>query len=292
MKKVDLHSHSTVSDGSFSPEEVIHKAAEIGLAAIALTDHDNIDGVNVAMEAGKAVGIMVVPGVEISAQFEGGTLHILGYFFNPRDEKLREKLSLFQKARAERNPRIAKKLQGLGIDITYEEVQKIAGSPQVGRPHFAQILIRKGIVKDLNEAFERFLGKGKAAYVDKYRCPPEEAFEMIQAAGGVAVLAHPFTLNLSDSALVTMIRKWASLGLRGMEVFYPEHSEDIIDRYTRIANTFSLIKTGGSDFHGNNKEGSILGDCGPRGCPTMEVVEQLKQAAGVSSKHPGKGFEI
>lgn len=279
MKRVDLHSHSTISDGSFSPEEVIRKAAEIGLAAIALTDHDNIGGVSAALEAGMSEGIMVIPGVEISAEFDRGTLHILGYFINPLDKTLQEKLTTLQKARAERNPKIARKLQELGIDITYEEVLKIASSTQVGRPHFAQILIQKGIVKDLNEAFERFLGKDKAAYVDKYRYPPEEALEMIQAAGGVAVLAHPFTLNLSDNDLVTMIRKWVGLGLRGMEVFYPEHSEEIIDRYTRIADTFGLIKTGGSDFHGNNKEGSVLGDCGPRGCPTLEVVEKLRQIA-------------
>lgn len=279
MNRVDLHSHSTVSDGSFPPEEVVRMAAKAGLSAIALTDHDNIGGVNTAIEAGISEGIMVIPGVEISAEFDRGTLHILGYFFNPSDKILLKKLTTLQKARAERNPKIAKKLQDIGIDITYEEVQEIAGSTQVGRPHFAQILIKKGVVKDFNEAFERFLGNGKVAYVDKFRYSPEEAFEMIQAAGGVAVLAHPFTLNLSDNDLVTMIRKWVGVGLRGMEVFYPDHTEEMITHYTHIANTFSLIKTGGSDFHGNNKEGSVLGDCGPRGCPTLEVVEQLKRAA-------------
>jgi len=278
MNRVDLHSHSTVSDGTFPPEEVVRMAAKAGLSAIALTDHDNIGGVNTAIEAGISEGIMVIPGVEISAEFDRGTLHILGYFFNPSDKILREKLTTLQKARAERNPKIAKKLQDLGIDITYEEVQEIAGSTQVGRPHFAQILIRKGIVKDFNEAFERLLGNGKAAYVDKFRYSPEEAFEMIQSAGGVAVLAHPFTLNISDNDLVTMIRKWVGLGLSGIEVFYPDHTEETITHYTHIANTFSLIKTGGSDFHGNNKEGSVLGDCGPRGCPTLDVVEQLRRA--------------
>ncbi|MBW1659941.1 MAG: PHP domain-containing protein [Deltaproteobacteria bacterium] len=278
MNRVDLHSHSTVSDGSFPPEEVVKMAAEAGLSGLALTDHDNIGGVETALRAGKMNDILVIPGVEISAEFDRGTCHILGYFFDPTDETLRKKLAYLQQARAERNPKIAKKLQDLGIDITYEEVQAIAGSEQVGRPHFARILMNKGIVKDFNEAFERFLGKDKAAYVDKFRYSPEEAFEMIQAAGGVVVLAHPYTLNLSDDELTDLLEKWVALGLQGMEVFYPDHTEEMIERYSRIANAFGLIKTGGSDFHGNNKEGSVLGDCGPRGCPTTAVVEQLRQA--------------
>jgi len=276
MNRVDLHSHSTVSDGSFPPEEVVRMAAEAGLAGLALTDHDNIGGVEIALKAGETEGILVIPGVEISAEFDRGTCHILGYLFDPTDKTLRGKLDTLQRARAERNPKIAKKLQELGIDITYEEVQAIAGSEQVGRPHFARVLMDKGIVQDFNEAFDRFLGKDRAAYVDKFRYQPEEAFEMIQAAGGVVVLAHPYTLNLSDDELTDLLGRWVELGLQGMEVFYPDHTEEMIARYSRIADTFGLIKTGGSDFHGNNKEGSVLGDCGPRGCPTMAVVEQLE----------------
>jgi len=275
--RVDLHSHSTVSDGSFPPETVVRKAKEAGLAGLALTDHDNIGGVEAALRAGEAHSLLVIPGVEISAEFDRGTCHILGYFFDPLDETLQKKLAYLQQARAERNPKIAKKLQDLGIDITYDEVRAIAGSDQVGRPHFARILMDKGIVRDFNEAFDRFLGKDKAAYVDKFRYRPEEAFEIIQAAGGVVVLAHPYTLNLSDEELTLLLRKWVDLGLRGMEVFYPDHTEEMIGRYSRIADSLNLIKTGGSDFHGNNKEGSVLGDCGPLGCPTIEVVERLRQ---------------
>ncbi|RTZ90610.1 MAG: phosphoesterase [Deltaproteobacteria bacterium] len=279
MSRVDLHSHSTVSDGSFPPEQVVRMAAEAGLSALALTDHDNIGGVTAAIQAGKKEGILVVPGVEISAEFSRGTCHILGYFFDPEDKTLREKLAYLQKARAERNPKIAAKLQDLGIAITYDEVKAIAGSEQVGRPHFARILMDKGVVKDFNEAFERFLGKDKAAYVDKFRYQPEEAFAMIQAAGGVAVLAHPYTLNLPDDELTGLLKEWVNMGLKGMEVFYPDHTEEMIDTYSRMADTFGLIKTGGSDFHGNNKEGSVLGDCGPRGCPSLDVVDQLRSAA-------------
>ncbi len=279
MSRIDLHAHSTVSDGSFSPEEVVHMATEAGLDGFALTDHDNIGGVPTAIDAGKREGILVIPGVEISAEYPQGTCHILGYFFDPEDAVFREKLEYLQQARAERNPKIAKKLQALGIDITYDEVQAIAGSEQVGRPHFARILMDKGVVKDFNEAFDRFLGKDKAAYVDKFRYRPEEAFQMIQEAGGVVVLAHPYTLNCSDAELTSLLKEWVPKGLRGMEVFYPDHTDEMIDRYSRIADTFGLIKTGGSDFHGNNKEGSVLGDCGPRGCPTMDIIEQLKNAA-------------
>ncbi len=278
MSWVDLHSHSTVSDGSFPPEAVVRMAANAGLDALALTDHDNIGGVAAALKTGRLEGILVVPGVEISAEFQRGTCHILGYFFDPSDAALREKLDTLQRARAERNPKIAMKLQNLGIDITYKEVQAVAGSEQVGRPHFARVLMDKGIVKDFNEAFDRFLGKDKAAYVDKFRYRPEEAFAMIQGAGGVAVLAHPYTLNLSDEELAALLKQWVEWGLKGMEVFYPDHTEEMIARYERIADTLGLIKTGGSDFHGNNKEGSVLGDCGPRGCPSMDVVKQLKQA--------------
>jgi predicted metal-dependent phosphoesterase TrpH len=279
MNPVDLHTHSTISDGSFSPEEVVKKALKAGLSAMALTDHDNIGGVETALETGKEIGILVVPGVEISAQFERGTLHILGYFFDPSNPSLQKKLNSLQQARAERNPKIAKKLQGLGIDITYEEVAAIAGSTQVGRPHFARILMNKGIVQDFNEAFDRFLGKDKAAYVDKFRYTPQEAFEMIREAGGVAVVAHPYTLNLTDDELYATLKEWLSLGLLGLEIFYPDHPKERIQRYAKLADTLGLLKTGGSDFHGNNKEGSTLGDCGPLGCPSFEIVDQLRALA-------------
>ena len=279
MSRVDLHSHSTVSDGSFPPEEVVKMAAEAGLSAMALTDHDNIGGVETALSAGQREGIQVVPGVEISAQIEEGTLHILGYFFDPADRSLREKLAYLQQARAERNPKIAKKLQALGIDIAYEEVQAVAGSAQVGRPHFARVLMDKGIVRDFNEAFDRFLGKDRPAYVDKFRYSPDEAFQMIREAGGVAVIAHPYTLKLTDEGLREVLVEWLPLGLSGLEVFYPDHSEETIRRYSRMADSLGLIKTGGSDFHGNNKEGSVLGDCGPLGCPSLEVVEKLRVLA-------------
>ncbi len=279
MSRVDLHTHSTVSDGSLSPEEVVKRAAAADLAAMALTDHDNIGGVETALRTGEEVGILVVPGVEISAQFERGTLHILGYFFDVSHPALRGKLAYLQRARAERNPKIAQKLQALGIDITYEEVKAIAGSDQVGRPHFARILMNKGIVRDFSEAFDRFLGKDKAAYVDKFRYTPNEAFDMIREAGGVAVVAHPYTLNLPDEELRATLEAWYPVGLRGLEVFYPDHTEEMIRGYSRMADTLGLLKTGGSDFHGNNKEGSVLGDCGPRGCPSFKVVEQLRAFA-------------
>ena len=276
MSQVDLHSHSTISDGSFTPGQVVHKAAGAGLDAIALTDHDNIDGLAEATRAAKSEGILLVPGVEISAEFPTGTLHILGYFINRNDKTLKEKLDTLQEARAQRNPKIAEKLQGLGIDITYDEVQAVAGSTQVGRPNFAQILIQKGVVKNFNEAFEKYLGKDKPAYVDKFRYSPEDAIEMINNAGGVAVLAHAFTLNLNDSGLKTFVASLADMGLKGMEIYYPEHDTDTIYRYEAIAAAFHLVKTGGSDFHGNNKEGSTLGDCGPKGCPELDTVEKLR----------------
>ncbi len=235
-KRVDLHLHSTASDGSLTPEELVAYAREKGAAAIALTDHDTVDGVKPALEAGARHGLEVVPGVEISALHPRGTMHILGYFIDPDHPFLQNQLDRLQVARRERNPRIIQRLKALGIPITWESVAALARG-QIGRPHIAQALVRAGAVTSVEEAFEKYLTRGAPAYVEKFRFPPSEAIEMIRAAGGLAVLAHPFTLNLpSLSALEQELSALKALGLEGVDGLYPEHKPGCIRCWPKGSN--------------------------------------------------------
>jgi hypothetical protein len=258
MDLIDLHTHSTASDGSFHPSELVEYAAKKGAAAIALTDHDTIDGLAEALLAASQRGLELVPGLEISADQPGGTMHILGYFVDPDDPVLQQELRRLQEARRERNPKIIAKLQQLGIPITYDQVRALAEG-QVGRPHIAQALLRIGAVTTLDEAFKKFLTKGAPAYVEKFRYPPEKAIDLIIRAGGVPVLAHPFTLkSTSPDELRRIVSTLKDQGLAGLECLYPEHSAEQTRRYSVMAKELGLAVTGGTDFHGKNKEGVDL----------------------------------
>jgi predicted metal-dependent phosphoesterase TrpH len=212
-----------------------------------------------AVVAGKELGVEVVPGVEISAQYPPGTMHILGYYINASHPELLEALKRLQQARAARNPQIVKNLQDLGLEITTDEIIDLSGG-QVGRPHMAKALVQRGYVSSIDEAFDRYLKKGAVAYVEKFRFPPEEAIALIRRAGGLAVLAHPFTLGMDKldqlSELVSDLRE---MGLEGIEVFYPDHSEQMAVIYENVAQRLGLVATGGSDFHGNFRDHSYLG---------------------------------
>src|SRR5512137_1182473 len=197
MGYVDLHLHTTASDGVLSPSEIVRYAKVKGLQAIAITDHDTIEGLEEGLSEGEKIGFEVIPGIEISAEHSSGSMHILGFFLDIHHPLLNEKLGYLQRARAERNPKIVGKLNQLGIDITYDEVLKASGGGQVGRPHFANVLIEKKYVRSFQEAFDRFLKKGAPAYVDKVRFTSGEAIHFIREAGGVAVLAHPNTLGVN-----------------------------------------------------------------------------------------------
>jgi hypothetical protein len=259
MYSIDLHTHSSYSDGSFSPGQLVQLAKDKGLRAIALTDHDTVAGLEEAIAAGQELGVEVVPGVEISAQYPPGTMHILGYYLRPSHPELLTALEKLQKARAARNPKIIERLRALGLEISWTEVLKLSGG-QVGRPHIAQVLLHRGYVSSINEAFSRYLKKGAIAYVEKFRFPPDEAIAMIRNAGGLAALAHPFTLGVGNpQELASLVRELQTMGLEGMEVFYPEHSEEMTAVYQDIAKGLGLLYTGGSDFHGDLKNGSDLG---------------------------------
>jgi len=256
---IDLHTHSTASDGTLSPEELVYLAKKEKLQALALTDHDTIDGLKPAYKTAKEVDLPFLCGIEISIKFEGpGHFHLLGYFLEPKIPKINEVLLKLKKAREERNKKMIEKLNNLGIRITLEELKEIAQG-EIGRPHMANLLVKKGIVKSFEEAFQKYLKKGAPAYVPKALLLPEEAIKLILEAKGVPVLAHPVTLKLNLLELKNYIKKLKDFGLMGIEVFYPEHTTDFTKFLMEFAKELGLLLTGGSDFHGKNKPDIKLG---------------------------------
>jgi hypothetical protein len=278
MNLIDLHTHSTASDGSYRPAEVVRLAKEGGLKAVALTDHDTTDGLDEALAAGVELGVEVIPGVEISTRFTDDTMHILGYFLDFKSGKLEERLAVLKQARKDRNPKIVAKLNGLGIPITMEQVERASGGGQVGRPHIARVLLGAGYVRSMQQAFDIYLKNGGNAYVAKYRFPPAEALDMIREAGGIPVLAHPFTLGLGSAmALRDLLRDLQALGLAGIEVFYAEHTAEQEAMYLKLAQELGLLVTGGSDFHGDNKPDVTLGHIRSRDRLTYDLVTAMKE---------------
>ncbi len=278
MAFIDLHTHSNASDGTLPPRDLVRLAKDSGLAAIALTDHDTIDGLAQAVPAGEELGLEVIPGVEISAKYLSGSMHVLGFFLDYGSDLLAQRLAVLKQARKDRNPQIIAKLRDLGIPVTMAEVEAISGGGQVGRPHIARAILEKGRVRSMQEAFDIYLGNNGKAYVSKYRFPPGEAIAMIRDAGGIPVLAHPFTLGLHTAAtLKPLLKDLAGLGLAGVECYYPEHSPDQEALYLGIARELGLLITGGSDFHGDNKPDIRLGriNCQPR--LTYDLVTAMKQ---------------
>jgi predicted metal-dependent phosphoesterase TrpH len=260
MGYVDLHLHTTASDGVLTPSEIVRYAKAKGLQAIAITDHDTIEGCEEGLAEGDRIVFEVIPGIEISAEHSPGSMHVLGFFLDIHHPLLNERLKFLQKARAERNPRIVEKLNGLGMDITFEEVLKASGGGQVGRPHFANVLLEKKYVKSFQEAFDRFLKKGAPAYVDKFRFTSKEALHFINEAKGVAVLAHPNTLGMNGYAeLEKLVLRLVEEGLKGIEVYYPEHSVSETAQYKSLAERCGLLATGGTDYHGMEKNQLDIG---------------------------------
>lgn len=234
-------------------------ARAAGLSAIALTDHDNTAGVDEAMKAGKAQGVEVIPGVEISADFEPGTMHILGIGIDPAQPLLKERLEFLQQARRDRNPRIIRQLREAGVDITFEEVAAQAKGGQIGRPHFATVLLEKKIAANWDEAFDKWLGKGQPGYVDKVRVSSRDAIDMIHAAGGAAVIAHPVQLKLKDAPLKELMLKLKEEGMDGIEVYHSDHGPKEEQFYQILARQNGLKLSGGSDFHGFKDKDVELG---------------------------------
>jgi predicted metal-dependent phosphoesterase TrpH len=248
MKKIDLHTHTTASDGRCSPTENVKLAKEKGLRAIAITDHDTVSGIEEALEAGKQYDIEVVPGIEISTTEEKQEIHVLGYFIDYLDQPFNEELAKLRETRDLRNELMINRLNELGIPITLDEVRakQTTKDGNVGRPHIAEILIEKGVVQNLQEAFDQYLAKGAKAYVNPPRISPKDAVMMIQKYGGVPVLAHPGLYSEYDYIIEELVQA----GLTGIEVHHPDHDDEDIARYKEYASKYQLIETGGSDFHG------------------------------------------
>jgi len=276
--KTDLHIHTTISDGRFSPSEIVRKAAHLGLRTIAICDHDNIDGVQMALTtAANFPQLKVIPGVEISTFAPGSEVHILGYCMNYKNLKFVNTLKTSRNSRIERAREMITRLNKLNINISWQQVQEAAGSSTVGRPHLAQVMLNKGYIKSFKEAFEKYIGLGGPAYVERQKITPSEAVELITEANGLPVLAHPLTIH-EPERLIALLKP---IGLGGVEVHYNGYSLDERKALTLLADQFNLIHTGGSDYHGidDNTE-TMLGDAGvPRECAErlIALAKQLEQ---------------
>ncbi len=265
---VDLHLHSTASDGTRSPFELIELAAERDLSMIAITDHDTFDGIPSGMEAADSMGITMIPGVELSVNLEekGLTAHLLGYFPGADPEKLisgstplGKAISFVQGGRERRNPRILEKLGKLDMHVDVDSLKLIAGGDVIGRPHIAEALIAGGYVSDFREAFDRFLAKGKPAYVDRDRLPVHEAVRLIADADGLPVMAHPGYIQMEPNELKLFFGRMKNYGLAGIEAYYPSHSASFTGLLEEFASRYELVLTGGTDYHGRKQDAVPLG---------------------------------
>jgi hypothetical protein len=280
MSRIDLHTHTTFSDGSFSPTELVDLAIQQGLDILAITDHDTTEGLPEALEATKSLSLELIPGIELSAQFQNREMHILGYFINPTDSRFQARLEGHRSTRIGRIHHILDRLQSLGMDISLEEVELASGTGTIGRPHIAQVLIAKGYIKTMKDAFEQFLGSRGKAYVQRIVPEAHEIIEWITDAGGIPILAHPYweSFNKEDSA--TACQTLVEQGLQGLEVFYGTFSARHISFNLGLARRFGLLMTGGSDFHGTLKPDIALGKGRGSLHVPSKVVEQLRIAAG------------
>jgi predicted metal-dependent phosphoesterase TrpH len=269
MSFVDLHCHSTASDGTYAPADVVDLAIRSGLTALALTDHDTIGGITEAADAARRVGLDFLAGIEISCDVpKPATMHLLGYGVDPESSILRDLTKRLIDARNDRNPRIIRRLNELGVTITMKEIEDEAGGEVVGRPHIAAVLMRKGYVSSIKQAFDKYLGQGGAAYFDKERLTARQAIEMVLQSGGLPVLAHPIQLRTeNDAQLERTVKDLKDLGLVGLEVIHSDHDATLVEKYTKLADRYDLLKTGGSDFHGTNKKDIALGTANGRRIP-------------------------
>ena len=258
MMRIDLHLHSTFSDGTRTPEELALLGKQRGLRVMSLTDHDTVSGIPRFLRGCRKYGLRGLAGVELSAEAPY-TMHILGYAFDPASEELGSTLEQIRKGRGERNLRILKNLEELGMPLTMEEVLRDAGEDVLGRPHFAKAMVRRGYVKSSEEAFSAYLERGKPGYADRDRLSPGECLRLIRSAGGVAVLAHPMQTGLDDDALEDLLKELKVQGLWGLESLYAMHTPEQQLRYLRMGDRVGLYPTGGSDFHGNNRSSRELG---------------------------------
>ncbi|SDB42447.1 PHP domain-containing protein [Butyrivibrio sp. INlla16] len=278
MKKVDLHTHSAASDGTYSPSELIRYAHEIGLSAIALTDHDTISGLSEAIEEGdKYPDLEVIPGIEYSTVRNGKDVHVVGLYINYKDDDFKRSLQSFIDSREERNRKMCKKLTDAGMPITYEELVENNPGAVITRAHFGRLLLAKGYTTSIKEAFDRFIGDHCPCYVPREKITPEMAIEQIISGGGIPILAHPVLYGLGRDAMDELVHSMKDAGLVGIEAIYGTYTAQDERDMKSIAAKYNLLISGGSDFHGGNKPHIDLG-CGTgRMVVPYEVVEKIKE---------------
>lgn len=274
MPGIDLHTHSTRSDGTFSPEEVVRRAAGLGLEIVALTDHDTTEGLDEALATGEETGVELVPGVEFSAEHEGSSIHVLGYWVDTADAPFQKELTRLRDDRFRRGEMMVEKLRALGFPIEFQRVREIARGGNIVRPHVAQAMVEAGIVASEEEAFERWIADGRPAHVAKHALPPIDAVGLIRAAGGVCVLAHPGMWGDQTSVPDELIEAMADAGMAGLEVDHTDHTPEQRERYRALAGRLDLIPTGGSDCHGTRYDPIRLGTslCRPDGFTALRAL--------------------
>ncbi len=269
MGEIDLHLHTTASDGRLTPQDLVKLAAELGLRVIAITDHDTTDGVRPAQAAAaRFANLRLIPGVEMSVDIAEAEVHLLGYWVDLDNREFQQLLAWSRDGRVNRAHRILEKLAELGLPVEWERVRELAGDGAVGRPHIAQAMVEKGYVADIREAFDLYLGRGRPAYVERERLTPEQGIRSILAVGGLPVLAHPADI----AGLEELLPGWVAAGLVGMEVYYAGYTPDIVGRLQGLADQHGLIATGGTDYHGFGTPDEALP--GSVDVP-REVVDQL-----------------
>lgn len=276
---VDLHIHSTYSDGMLTPVDLVDLAETQGLSAIAITDHDTAGGTEEAAQRGQEKGIEVISGIEISSWHGDTSMHILGYRFRHDDEQFNSRLKLLQNGRETRNSKIIENLDKLGINVESEELLQYSEYGQTGRPHIARLLVDKGITKTIDLAFKYYLGRGAAAYAERFRFSALEAIDMIRQAGGIAVLAHPSNLDPSLRSIPSLLKGLRAVGLGGVEVYYPSHSPKTVKALMKMANELGLLVTGGSDFHDSERSSYKYYDWLQKTHIPYKLVEEMNNAA-------------
>ncbi len=256
MKLVDMHIHSTYSDGTYSPKEIIDLSLKKGLYGIAITDHDCVNGLSEAVEYCKDKNILFIPGIEFSCFHNDDEIHILGYNIDWTYKPLLDLCKNLQGARVQRAKLIIEKLASMGFNVEYSDLEKYPVN-SIGRPHIGQILVDKGYINSVSDAFEKYIGSGKPAYVERYKLSVSDAIDVIKSAGGLSVIAHPFLISNQDS-----IDEIARLGIDGLEIYHSSHSRDVSRKYKYMAKRLGLITTGGSDFHGRNSDFDFFSSTG------------------------------